>query len=347
MTRADYPLAEKADVEAIDALRNQFKAALISGKPEDLAPLITDDYVYYQPNYEGPCTYGRQPHLAYIRSLPNVYAVEIKLMDFVLMDRWAFETGEEVYQEGDGQGGRIEQVARFARLSYRGDDGYWRMARTFRGTARDLHSFRLPPRAEFVCNSGKGHWQPMPIDIECLHETKYLVAADKEGLRQLMRDGDPTTITLAQSVKMDPSHMFVSTQGNYTWQQYEDYQHNVNQKEYQYDEIHKYNEDARVMVPGKWGYTMGKGTGIAVSLATGVRRSGLQFYFYLWQRIDAGRDPWPWKMHSSFSCDVLTPISPRLDDYPGKSSVIKAMLREKWSQQAGAGENPLRRYLKS
>ena len=346
MNPSNSNIEQQGDLEAINALRKKFEAALVSNRPEELAPLITEDYVYYQPTYEGPSTYGRQFHLDYARSLPRVHAVKIKPVESFQMGRWAFETGEEIYQEEDGNGsGPLEQTARFARLLYRDDAGTWRMARTFRGTARDLGSYRLPPKPGFITNAGKGHWTPMPIDVECINDTRDLIASDREGLRIMMRE-EPATITLAQCVKRDPKHVFVSTQGCYTWADYENYQLNTNKHTYQYDEIYKFHEDARAIVPGAWGYTMGKGTGAVVSRETGVRRSGVQIYFYLWQRIDAGKDPWPWKIHSSFTSDLYVPISASSPDYPGKSNVIHNALQARWAKQPAERRNALRELVK-
>jgi ketosteroid isomerase-like protein len=155
MAQTNDSTEQQRNLDAIETLRNQFKAAFVSGEPDSLAPLITDDFVYYQPNYEGPCTYGKQAHLNYTRSLPKVHQVDIKLFDSILMGRWAFESGEELYQEDDGTGGSTSQVARFVRLLYRNDAAEWPMARRMRDMARDQYSFRRPPAATFVCNSGK------------------------------------------------------------------------------------------------------------------------------------------------------------------------------------------------
>lgn len=347
MTGSIFTAEQQRDADAIETLRKRFEQALISTNPRDLASLITADYVYYQPIFEGPTTYGRQPHLDYVRSLPKVHHVEIKIIEFVLMGHWAFETGEELYQEDDGHGGSIEQVARFGRLLYRDDTGVWRMARTARATARDLRCFRLPPRPGFIFNAGRAHWRPMPIDIEAINDTRDLLAQDREGLRRMMRDADPATMNFLQSVNRGPDHICVSAYGNYTWQEFEEFQKNTNKPGYQYDEIYKYYEDARVMVPGLWGYTMGKGTGAHVSRETGVRRSGVQFYLYVWKRVDEGKDPWPWKVYSSFSGDLYIPIVAYSPDYPGKSNVIHRALQERWTKHPAKSRNNLRDLVSS
>jgi ketosteroid isomerase-like protein len=332
MGQKNYTADQQHDVNAIDALRNQFLSALITGKPEDLAPLITDDYVYYQPNFEGPSTYGKQPHLNYIRSLPKVHEAEIRLLDFILMGRWAFETGEECYQESTAEGGRVDQVARFVRLLYRTDTGVWQMARTARGMAMDLHCVRHPPAPEFIFNCGRGSWQPMSIDIEVLNETESFIAADQESLRQMARDLDPGSLSVACSVQLPPDHRFVSLGGVYTLKDYNDWQ-KINIATNVLDDLQKHNEDARVIVPGQWAYSMGKGMGIGVLDKDGaaVRRGGIHFYFYLWQRIDDGHDPWPWKIHSSLSGDMVNPFGALDPQNPTRSDVAHRIIQRERS----------------
>lgn len=342
MNTSAYTADELLNLDALAALRKRFEGALVTGAAEDLAPLLTPDFVYYQPCYEGPCTFGRQAHVDYAASLPKIHRAQITVIDFFLMGRWAFETGEEVYEEDDGRGGSVEQVARFGRLSYCDEAGVWRMARTARATARDLRCFRLPPKAGFVTNAGRGHWLPMPVDREAVNDTRDLLAQDREGLRLMMRDADPTTMNILQSVNRGPDYVCVSAFGNYTWREFENFQRNTNQPEYQYDEIYKFYEDARVVVPGQWGFTMGKGTGAHVSRTTGVRRSGVQFYLYVWKRVDAGKDPWPWKVYASFSGDLYLPIVAYAPDYPGKSNVIHRALQQRWEQRPAETRNNLR-----
>lgn len=334
MNRSQYSTEQQRDVDALTILRERFSAALVSGKAEDLTPLLTDDYVYFQPNHEGPCTYGRAAHLGYIPSLPKVHEATIELIDFILMGRWAFESGEEICTEEGPDGGKVKQIARFSRLSYRNEAGVWQMARTFRGMALDLKCVREPPKPGFITNSGRGHWQAMPIDIECAQETAMFLAADKEGLRQMVRDFDPGSGTLAQSVEMTPEHRFVSVNGIYTWQDYKDFQ-KVNIAKNALDELEKYDDDARVMVPGQWAYSFGKGIGCGVIDRDGaaVRRGGVHLFFYLWQRIDEGNDPWPWKMHSSFGIGMFDALSPLDKDNPSRSDLIHRRL-EKQRQEA-------------
>jgi ketosteroid isomerase-like protein len=314
---------------AIEALRNQFEAALISGEPDDHARLITDDFVYYQPNFEGPCTYGKRAHLNYLRSLPKVHKVEIKLFDSILMSRWAFETGEEHYEESTVEGGRVHQVARFVRLLYRSDQGAWQMARTARGMALDLHCARQPPSPALISNGGRGHWQPMQVDIDAVNETEWLVAADQELMRRMLCDMDAGPLSLVSSVAMTPGHRFVSTTGNYTWKEYEDFQ-KTNITKNALDDLQRHNEDARVIVPGEWAYSMGRGivTGILNRDGEAVRHGGVHLYFYLWQRIDKGRDPWPWKIRSSFACDMLNPFGLMDPENPLRSDVAHRYLEK-------------------
>lgn len=332
MTSEHAEPGQPSEIDAVRQLRDRFMNALRSGEREDLAPLITPDYVYYQPNYEGPCTYGRQPHLDYVRSLPKVMDVEIRLVDHFLMGRWAFESGEEVYSEDDGAGGSVRQVARFVRLLYRDDQGTWMMARTMRGMALDQHSYRRPPTAKFITNSGKGNWQPMPIAVDAVYPTECLRAEDAEGQSRLAIRDREHSASIAQTLKMDAGHVFVGIHGNYTYREEDNYQSGTNR--HQYDELNAYDEDARVIVVDKWAYTMGKQTGVAIWRDNGIRRSGVALYFYLWKRTDLGRDPWPWKIHTGFKCDLFSPIHAASSECRGKSNVVHRLLTERWANQA-------------
>jgi len=341
--QVDYNAEQQRHTKAIDTLRERFEAALVSGQAADLAPLITDDYVYYQPNFEGPSTYGKQAHLNYLPSLPRVHQAKIELLDFILLsNRWAFETGEEYYQESTVDGGRADQVARFVRLLYRNDAGEWQMARTARGMAMDLHCARLPPAPQFITNAGRGDWQPMPIDIDAVNETEAFVARDQESLRLMARDMDPGTLSIKCSVMLPPDHRFVSLSGIFAMQDYENWQ-KINISTNILEDLQKHNEDVRVMVPGKWAYSMGKGMGMGVidKDGTAVRRGGIHFYFYLWQRIDEGLDPWPWKIHSGLSGEMMNPFGALDPENPARSDVAHRVIQAaRASGQVGA-RNPL------
>jgi hypothetical protein len=146
--------------------------------------------------------------------------------------------------------------------------------------------------------------------------------------------------SIAQTLKMDPGYVFVGIHGNYTYLEDDNYQSNTNR--HQYDELNAYDEDARVIVPGEWAYTMGKQTGAAIWRVDGIRRSGVALYFYLWQRTDAGCDAWPWKVHTAFKFDLFTPIHAASGECRGKSNVVHKLLQERWSKEAGAPTHPSR-----
>lgn len=169
----------------------------------------------------------------------------------------------------------------------------------------------------------------MQVDIDAVSESEWLVAADQELMRRMVCDMDAGSVSLASSVEMEPGYRFVSTTGNYTWKEYEDIQKTSIAKN-ALDDLQRHNEDARVIVPGEWGYSMGRGivTGILDRDGEAVRHGGVHLYFYLWQRIDKGLDPWPWKIRASFSCDMVNPFGLLDPENPLRSDVAHRYLEK-------------------
>lgn len=316
-------------LEAITAFRSQLARAAESADPFEVAPLLTDDYVYYQPNFEGPSTYGRQAHLDYLRSLPRVRGIETTLFDTAIMGRWAFEAGEERYTETTYDGAQVEQTARFARLLHQNASGRWQLARTARGMALDRHGSRVPPRPEHISNGGRGHWQPMQIDIDGVSESRWFVAADRELMRQMICSENAGSLAMAASVRRSPSHCFASTTGTYTWAEYEQVQRAL-VGTLTIDDLQRHNEDARVIVPNAWAYSMGRGilVGVLDRHGEAVRYGSVHLFLHLWQRVDEGGDPWPWKVYSSFTCDMVNPFAAMDPDNPLRSDVAHRYLDE-------------------
>lgn len=132
--KAQPNMTESADMQAIERLHQQDIAATLSGNPQALANLFTDDAVLLQPG--SPAIVGKQAILSANKKQKSehpsskVLAYKPEIHDLQVANDWAFEWTHFEASYTDSENDRPKSFhAKALRILKRQADGQWKFSR--------------------------------------------------------------------------------------------------------------------------------------------------------------------------------------------------------------------------
>jgi len=270
------------DIRAIDTLRGQLGEAILSGSPEAIGKLVSEDYVHMQPNVEGPNLYGKQYYLDYLPALNRVTKLRFKLAkDVELFGNWAVESGEMVTDVLIA-GETVEHATRYMKVLHRESTG-WKYARDITTTylTANNSTHKAPPAPGFITYAGKADWEPMASP----DSVADLSAQDEACRNKMIRKMDPVNAALECIWPHDMDAVAQTGKGVVSFKHFMAYRHS--QAAAPYDELEKYFKE--MIVDGDFGFAWGHSVATAAYSSTGARRAGFGTSFYIFRKDDSGR----------------------------------------------------------
>ena len=277
--------SEVGDRKAYQELRIAYIRAAETNNPSAIGKLITDDFVYLQPNKNGPDTYGKSFHLEYRKSLRQLVNLEVEPIRVMSCGNdWALEIGRE-HGTWKSESGEIKTLARYFKLLNRTPDNGWQYSRIIMGW--DEKADMPPPAPEFISNGGYGTWKPRPQGSEA----SALISDVDTAVKEFSEKNDLVTPMIGQLAPSDETTGELIALG--PWGEIygeDDYMADRRMANYQLDDLRKMVEEVIVCESGM-AFSWGQDSYSGVDFDTAARWIGGGDFLYM-HRFHEGK----WKV---------------------------------------------------